>query len=620
MPADLADARAHHRRGDLEAAERLYRHAMATEPDRAEALHGLGLVLLQRGDLAGATESLGRAVSLQPEAPDCHADLAEALRQLGQAGAALDHLRTAVGLAPDRPDLRVNLGALLVDLGALDAAIAAFQAALALRPDLVAAHNNLANALRLRGDLAGALVHFEAAVALDPGSFEAHANLGTLHLRRGDAEAALPHWVQAVHLRPDALAARLQLGNTLLSRGDLDAAEVHLRAAVALRPDQATAHASLAALLEQRGDPDAALESLREALRREPRHPGALARLATRLRARLGAAERATIEALIADPALPSEARTPLLFGLAQVHDALGEFPRAARLAAEANTRQAAEIAARGQRYDPDAYRGFVDQIVATFGPAFFERVRGWGLDSERPVFVVGLPRSGTTLVEQILASHPRGFGAGELRLARQTFAAIPGPPGTIAECLDRLTRDDVRQLAGRHLEALTRLAPGADRIVDKMPENYVFLGFLAALFPRARFVVCRRDVRDVALSCWFTHFGQVRWASDPAHIVARVTAFSRLMDHWRRTLPVPLHEVDYEALVADPEPHARALIAAGGLDWDPACLDFHRGARPVQTVSVAQVRRPIYRTSVGRWAPYRTLIPDLFAGLPPGA
>ncbi|HKI17331.1 MAG TPA: sulfotransferase, partial [Isosphaeraceae bacterium] len=225
--------------------------------------------------------------------------------------------------------------------------------------------------------------------------------------------------------------------------------------------------------------------------------------------------------------------------------------------------------------------------------------------------------RSGTTLAEQVLASHPRVFGAGELRLARQTFEAIPEATGRAdgpLDCLQYLDREAVLRLAARHLDALTALDGSAERVVDKMPENTLYLGLIATMFPHAKLIHCRRDLNDVALSCWMTHLAQVRWACDPDHIASRIKEYQRIMGHWRQVLPVSVFELDYEAMVADIEGVSQKLVAWCGLEWDPACLDFFKTRRPVRTASVAQVRQPVYRGSVGRWKNYERALAPLFA------
>lgn len=620
MPVDLTEALAKHRQGDLDRAARAYEAALAEDPDRPDANYLLGMIALQRGNPTLAAALIGRAVSARPQQADYQAGLAEAYRQLAQWDRALGCYKEAIRLRPDSPEHHCNLGALLVDRGEIERAVQYFQSALILRPDFAAAHNNLGNALQIQGDTSAALTHLRAAARLEPASGEVHSNLGAALLKRGETQDALVHCQQAVRLRPNSPADHIQLGNVLLVLGRPADAEACFREAIRIRPDLAVAHASLAGVLEQRGDVEHAIESIREALRLDPRHAGTLARFATRLRDKLPEADQGAIEHLLANDKLPPDQRWPLLFGLAHVLDARGEFDRAAALTVEANALQSAEIRRRGQGYDPIAYNAFVDQILAAFNPAFFERVQGWGLETERPVFVVGLPRSGTTLIEQILSSHPQVFGAGELGLIRQTFAALPevtGCSGTLQECLGRLERDHVHQLAQRYLDVLSAASRSADRVVDKMPENYVYLGLIAALFPRAKLILCRRDVRDVALSCWMTNFGQLRWASDPDHIASRVAEFHRLMEHWRRTLPSRVFEMDYESIVADLEREARALVDWCGLEWDPACLQFHKTRRDVQTVSVAQVRRPIYNSSVGRWKNYERSLTRLFANLP---
>ncbi len=312
----------------------------------------------------------------------------------------------------------------------------------------------------------------------------------------------------------------------------------------------------------------------------------ALARLATRLRDQLTEAEQTTIESLLADPKLSLEPRIQLQFGLAQVLDARNEFERAAELTIHANALQLADFRNRGLVYDHQAHHTIINQVMAAFSTPFFERVRGFGLETERPVFIVGLPRSGTSLTEQILASHPRVFGAGELKLARDVLETLRGSIDrreTPLVSLEYLDRESTRHLAWHYLNKLAELNDSADRVVDKMPDNTIYLGLIATLFPRAKLIVCRRDVRDVALSCWMTNFRDVRWACDADQIAARIEEHERLMEHWRRVLPVRMLEVDYEAMVTDIEKWARAIVAWCGLDWEPVCLEFHKTRRPVR-------------------------------------
>jgi tetratricopeptide (TPR) repeat protein len=616
---DLSEAIALHRRGELERAASTYQAALAEDPNRHEALHLLGLLALQQGDPRSAAALIRRALAVQPDVADYHVALGETYWALGQRSRAVECYRHSLTLRPDNPEALCNLGSMLKAQGDVDEAIDCLRRAVELRPDLAAAHNNLGSALEQKGEMNAALEHFRLAVRLDPSTAEARSNLGLILLERGEPEEALGHCQEAVRLRAEFPAGRINLANVLQALGRLDEARQCFRDLIRLEPASASAHAGLAGVLEELGDLEGSLASLREALRCNPRHTGALARLATRLRDSLPRDDEAAIERLLGEPSLAPGARWPMLFGLAQVYDARAEFARAAALASEANALQHADFQKRGLAYDPTAHDRFVDCLLAAFTPEFFARVRGRGLETERPVFVVGMPRSGTTLVEQILASHPRVYGAGELQLARTAYRALPevtGHGGLPHECLKHFDPGAIALLARRHMDALADRNAQADRVVDKMPENTLYLGLLAAMFPRAKFIHCRRDLRDSALSCWMTNFGHVRWACKEDHIASRAAAYRRVMDHWSRVLPVPVLQVDYESLVAGVESVSRELVAWCGLDWDPACLDFHKSPRPVRTASAAQVRRQIYSSSVGRWQHYEQPLAPLLSQL----
>jgi hypothetical protein len=273
----------------------------------------------------------------------------------------------------------------------------------------------------------------------------------------------------------------------------------------------------------------------------------------------------------------------------------------------------------RNLSYDPASHTQFVTEMMAACSPEFFRRLQGLGVDSERPVFIVGLPRSGTTLAEQILASHSQVFGAGELRYARDDFDSLPSVMSRndpTMSCLTQLDAQTIHTVAGRHLDRLAALDADAVRVVDKMPDNYLYLGLLAVLFPKAKFIHCRRDLRDIAVSCWITNFRHIRWANDPEHIASRFNEYRRLTNYWKDVLPVGVLDINYEDTVADLEGVARRLVAWCGLEWEPGCLAFHETKRPVRTASVTQVRQPVYTRSVARWKHYEEALGPLFSRL----
>jgi tetratricopeptide (TPR) repeat protein len=426
-----------------------------------------------------------------------------------------------------------------------------------------------------------------------------------------------------VALDPDRAPAHLALGWALQDEGRFAECRTHYDMAIQLQPDSGTAYLNLGGLQEELGQMADAEESFRTALKMQPQFALPHARLATLLRSKLPAEDLAALEARLTDEKLAEGPRARLLFALAHALDGHGDYARAAECLAQSNAMAAVQNRERHKEYAPADHERFVDGLLRVFDPELLTRLYGAGSPSRRPIFVCGLPRSGTTLIEQVLSSHSQIHGAGELRLARRSFDALPGMmnrPGPPRDCIPHLDADVLKRVAERHLEQLTAIAgDAAPRVVDKMPDNYMYLGLLSLVFPNATFIHCRRDLRDIAVSCWITDFRSIRWANDAEQIASRFNQYHRLMEHWRKVLPAPLHEVDYEESVGDLESVAQRLIAACGLEWEPACLEFYKNERPVRTASVAQVRQPVYKRSVARWKNYEPALSSLFVALPVG-
>jgi tetratricopeptide (TPR) repeat protein len=597
-----------------------YHQVLRLHPDYLPAHNALGLALRHLGQLEAAQAHFGWAVHMSPTAVPPRANLARLLLDRGRPADALPHCCEAVRLQPDSAELHHLLGNAMRDLKNFAQAEAGYREALRRAPNFVQAQADLGRLLRQQGRLLDALPWLKRAAEGNEQDLSAWVALAEVYEELGRSAETIPCWQRVLALDPGYLDAHLYLGWALQQQGKRTEAAACFQTLLRSQPHSPAPHIALAGLHEEQGDLAEAEAALREALRLRPNFAPAYARLAKLLGGKMTDADRAAIEEQLTDPRLPPDVRTSLLFGLAQFFDARGEFARAAAVAQQANTLTAEWM--RGRRdYDPAKHQLLVDEMVRVFDRDFFARVAGWGLPTRQPVFVVGLPRSGTTLVEQVLASHSRVFGAGELHLGRETLAAIPavlGGSDPPLACIPHLDSPALRRLAEQHLEKLRARDEGqAERIVDKLPDNYQVLGLLAALFPQATFIHCRRDLRDVAVSCWLTDFTSIPWANDVQGIAARFGQYLRLMAHWRKVLPVPLHEVVYEEMVGDLEGTARRLIAACGLDWEPACLEFYRTRRSVRTASVAQVRQPVYTRSVGRWKNYEPHLASLFAALP---
>jgi tetratricopeptide (TPR) repeat protein len=610
----------HHQAGRLQAAEQIYRQILSAEPNQADALHLLGVIAHQVGKHGVAVEYIKRAIALKGNVANYHNNLGEAYRSLRRLPEAVVCYRRAQQLMPNSAEVHNNLGNALRDLNELEQSVLCYRRALQLMPDYAEAHNNLGNALHDQGKLAEAVVCYRRALQLMPNYGEAHNNLGAVLREQGLLEEAVACHRRACALKPDSAEVHSNLGNALRDQGKVGEAITCYRQALQRKPDYAEAHSNLGSALEEIGDLQAAEVCFHAALRHNPRNAMAHFLLAELLREKLSEKDLAAQLRLLEEKGTTDAERLLLHFGLAQVLDARGEYGAAAEHLKRGNALQLSEWRKRGHEYDPLGHESFIGQMIAACTPDFFARVRGSGLESKLPVFVFGLPRSGTTLIEQILASHSRVHGAGELYLGRRTLEAIPGALGRAeppVDCIPYLGATELHRLGAQHVEQLQVLAGGqVERVVDKMPDNYMYLGLLAALFPQAVFIHCRRDLRDVAVSCWMTHFREVHWANDPQHIALRFHAYQRAMAHWRKVLPGRVLEVDYEETVADLEGVARRLVAWCGLEWEPACLEFHQAKRPVRTASILQVRQPIFKTSVGRWKHYESALAPLFAHL----
>jgi tetratricopeptide (TPR) repeat protein len=644
--------------GQLKRAVGCCRTALKLNPDYPEALCTLGLVLQALGRPADAVDHFRRALELRPNFAQAHRDLAMVLRELGQHDEALEHLRAAVAMAPKYPAARSGLSLVLLDRGQTEEALIHGQEAVRLQPDVAIYHHNLGNAFQRLGRWSEARGAFLEALRLDPDLAHTHLQIGMtlkvdgqlaeaepwfklatelepenpwfweqlaeLEMERQEHGAAIPSWERAIDLSAkERPGPYISLGWSLQEEGRLSEAEAHYQTALRLQPEAVMAQINLGGIYEELGEMAQAEAKYRMAIGIAPKFGLAHAKLATLLRARLPDADRAALEERAADPETNPSVRARLLFALGLVLDARKEYARAAECSRLANTLNM-ELARGPRGYAPDLHVQYVDGVIRRFTGRFFEQVAGGGLDDSRPVFVFGLPRSGTTLIEQVLGSHSRVYGAGELRLTRKSFDSIPYAvdcPGPAPDCIARLTPAAVRRLAEQHRDRLEALADGrpAERIVDKMPDNYIYLGLLAAMFPRAAFIHCLRDLRDIAVSCWTTDFRpeNIPWASDPKCMGSRFEQYLRLMDHWRNVMPVPIHEVNYEDSVADLEGVAKSLLAACGLEYEPGCLEFHRMQRRVKTASVGQVRQPIYSHSVGRWRNYESALDDLFRAIP---
>jgi Tfp pilus assembly protein PilF len=586
-PALLQSAATLIRSGQWLEAARLFETAAGRTPQPGPLLLEAGRLCLRAGDKAAAQHALERAVAADPTLVAAQTNLGLLLAEQGNPRAGLAALKAAMALKPDDPDITVNLAAVEVNLEP-PRAIARLRQLLTRHPDHRLALVNLASAAYRSGLYEEAVVGFDRLIVKEPGN----------------------------------LSWRIQRAASLFGDGRLEEARVAYEEILHRDPANRLALSGLARLHRVAGASATEAEYQRRLLALDPDHVGALVGLA-RLTP-LSDEMRAHMERLAGTPTRPASQRYPLhyaLFSLADRDRHVGPATAFAHLA-EANRLKAEAGAASGRVYDAAAEEAEVERLMRIFDADWFARLArlpgGGGDPSERPVFVVGMPRSGTTLCEQILVSHSRIGGLGErVDIARIAEELAMGLGGAWPEALAELDPAQLRTQAASYLHLLDRVAPGASRVIDKTPTNFRYLGVIAALFPKARIVHARRHPMDVCFSCFEQNFTQsYRWSTDLGDLGHYFGLYRRLMAHWQKLLPLPLLDWSYEEVVEELEPAARRLLDFCGLELEPGCLHFHETQRPVHTASLDQVRRPLYKSSVGKWRRYEQQLAPLAVSL----
>jgi len=396
-------------------------------------------------------------------------------------------------------------------------------------------------------------------------------------------DEALASYNEALALKPDYVEAYENKGNILTEFGRFDEAVIVLQRAIKLAPRRTRAYYALTRI---------------KALAQDDPYLLAMEELARDL------------------PSLTPDEQIELNFALGKAFADIGDEERSFRHLLDGNKWKRKQT-----DYDEETTLRFLDRMRTVFTDELIRGKKGGGERSSIPVFIVGMPRSGTTLVEQILASHPKVFGAGEINTFVHAIMGLGGRPSEAwrsPEVVSTMTAEQLHELGASYVARVRNLAPGAERITNKMLDNFRFVGLIQLALPNARVVHMRRDPIDTCLSCFSKLFaGDLSYTSDLGELGRYYRAYQTMMTHWRRVLPQNVMlEVEYEEVVADLEGQARRIVAHCGLEWDSRCLDFHQTKRQVRTASVTQVRQPIYKSSVGRWRAYESFLKPLLTEL----
>ena len=649
------------------------RRAAELLPDDAEAQGNLGSVLLDRELWSEALESFTRVLQLQPNDVEALVAAADALQKLGRAQASIQHYQHALRVDPKHPRARNNLGNAFLALGQYadavgyyrlaleinprdpiilcnlanaqsrlkfrDEALASVRAALALDPNLVAAHNTLGRILASFGDREGAIASFRQALILDASDVDALNDLANILREIGYRHDAVTLFARAVKCDPMRAASHCNLGMALFDLRQIDDAGNAFRQALALNPTYAPAHLNLALALRQRRRPAEAEASCQAALAANPNYVDAVAFLGELEadRGRFAEAQQRFQQAIAIDPnyapAVASAAahrkmtsadshwarhaeelllkplslqhQIGLRFALGKYFDDISDYAAAFQQISRAH-----ELSRRFSRpYDAAKLAAHVGKIMSIFDEEFLGRP--WRTDGgSAPIFIVGMPRSGTSLAEQILASHPAVFGAGEVSFWDAAYRGVRE-----ADDAGHDLADLISQLAGEYRAQLAQLSSGgASRIVDKLPANFFYLGLIQAAFPDARFIHMQRHPLDTCLSIYFQYFFNIGpYANDLGSLADYYRQYLHIMAYWRERLPQgTLLDVPYEQLVADQQGWTRRMLEFLGLPWDARCLEFDRTDRVVITASKWQVRQKIHSLSAGRHKNYEQFLGPL--------
>jgi len=647
---ELQNAMRYHRSGQFQRAKEIYNRILKVNPQHGETLHLLGVMAYQFKKYETAAALIGKAIEIDPNQAIYYTNMGNVLNEQAQSDRAVTCYQKALQLNPNLVEAHYNLGNTLDRQGKLDEAIVCYQKTLQINPNYVEGHNNLGNILNKQGKLDQAIACYQKAIQLNPNYTNAYNNLGAALHKQDKLDQAIACYQKALQINPNNSNSHNNMGVSLYEQSKLDQAITCYQKALQFNPDNADAHNNLGILLNEQNKPDQAIACYQKVLQLKPDYADAYNNMGSSLSGQ-GESDQAVacfqkalqlnpncagahknlanckkfhegdksfeiLESLKGKYPYSLKEKMSIHFALGKMYADIADYEKSFE-----NYRSANELRKQryGQNFDLDDCERHFRECMEIFDEVFFASRRHFGIDSEVPVFIVGMPRSGTTLVEQILASHRQVFGAGELKEVSLFFSNFAGqnPGKTFRQVIELLDDSVCATLAGEYLDHICSLSEDAVRITDKMPHNFKNLWFITLLFPKARVIHCRRDRLDTCLSCYFQDFREVRGFKNDLRVLGLYyRLYEQLMDHWQRVLPIPILDVQYEELVGDQEQVSRKMVEFCGLEWDDNCLEFHKNKRFVRTSSTMQVRQKIYNTSIGKWKNYADFLGPLMEAL----
>jgi tetratricopeptide (TPR) repeat protein len=632
----------HHQSGRLPEAESIYLSILKEQPQNPDALHLMGVMAHQVGKNEIAIELFEKAIRANPNEPDFYNNSGEAFRALkkydqaiacykqaleinpGFAGAynnfgnvlkemgklqeSIERYQQAIVVAPDFPIPYNNLGIVLKDLGRHSEAITRYEQALSLLPDYAEAYSNLGNVYLDLEREEDAIIHYKKALAIMPSYAEAHSNLGNALRSLGQQTEAIKHYEQAITLRPDFAMAEYNMGIAQDELGRPEDAISSYERAIAINADYAEAYNNLGFSLQELGRREEAIENYEKALSIKPDYAAAHLHLSMIVPQE----ERiAIIEQLLNKPSIADVDATLYHFALGNIYNSKELYN-----SAFTHFKQANDLKRKTIHYEAKVYSDYVEDLCQTYTSGYVEKIRQFNSISNVPVFIIGMPRSGTTLVEQILSSHSQVYGAGELSALRRVEKILVeklGGNSSYPACMSLCDKEIAGNYAEEYLREIQRHSGSANHITDKNPGNFHRIGLIKTLFPEAQIIHCQRNALDTCTSIFFNHFVEGNEYSFKLEELAQYYLdYEKLMKHWSGLFADDILTVQYEELIKNQEETSRTLIEHINLQWEDACIDFHLNTRAVRTASSVQVRQPLYEKSINRWKHYESQLAPL--------
>ena len=583
--------------GRLDESELCLGQAIALKPDYAQAHYNLGVTLRELARLNEAEASFTHAATLKPDYAEAHYNLGATRQELGKLDEAEESYTQAVAIKPNYAEAHYNLGITRKELGRLEEAEASSRRTITLKPDYAEAHYNLGITLQELAKLDEAEASYRQAIALKPGYAEAHGNLGITCQELGRLDEAETNYRRAIALKPDYFEAYNNLGNVLRELRDLDGAEASYRKAIALKPDYPEASSNLGVTLQELGRLEEAEESYRQAIAVKPDYAEAYRNLAATKKFSPQDEQICQMEALYRDPTISEYHRCHICFALAKAFEDLKDFHTAFRFYQEGNALRKKQLG-----YDKAQDRILFGRLKECY-PRMAAGLSGLeaGATECAPIFIIGMPRSGTTLIEQVISSHPLVAGAGELPF-------VPQFGGSLAVSQAAVDGAKLNIFREQYLSALWQRSEGKAIVTDKMPQNFRFLGLIALALPEAKIVHVKRDPAAVCWANYTQYFVKtsIGYCYSLDEILHYYELYQDIMEFWHQVLPGRIYDIEYERFTEQQREETHKLIDHLGLYWDDACLSPQDNKRGVATASNVQVRTKVYEGSSGRWKCYR--------------